>query len=100
MRQRNTRRTLTSFETLEARCLLTITPGLLGEYFNEINLTGLADTRVDLVVNFPQDWGDAPPGTAVVPDDNYSERWTGWVLIQSHHKQRRRTTLGGRNTNH
>ena len=56
--------------------------GLLGEYFNEIDLTSLADTRVDPVVNFPQDWGAAPPGTAVIADDNYSERWTGFVNIE------------------
>ena len=69
------------FECLEARKLLAA--GLSGEYFNEINLTGLADTRIDPTINFLSDWGDAPPGTAVTPDDNYSERWTGFVNLQS-----------------
>ena len=68
-----------SCEDLECRRLLDA--GLFGEYFNETNLTSLADTRVDPVVNFSQDWGSAPPGTLVTPDDNYSDRWTGFVEI-------------------
>jgi hypothetical protein len=53
--------------------------GLLGEYFNTVTLTSPAGTRVDATVNFPQDWGSAPPGTAVAPDDRFSVRWTGFV---------------------
>jgi hypothetical protein len=54
--------------------------GLTGEYYNSTNLTGaIATTRVDATVNFPQDWGSAPAGTAVTADDNYSVRWTGYV---------------------
>ncbi len=53
--------------------------GLLGEYFNGIFLTGSVGTRVDATVNFPSDWGNAPPGTAVTADDNYAVRWTGLV---------------------
>ncbi|MEM0926736.1 MAG: PA14 domain-containing protein, partial [Planctomycetota bacterium] len=56
--------------------------GLVGEYFDEIDLTSLADTRIDTTINFEQDWGDAPPGTNVTPDDNYSSRWTGFVRIE------------------
>ncbi|MEM7478160.1 MAG: PKD domain-containing protein, partial [Planctomycetota bacterium] len=60
--------------------------GLLGEYFNEINLTGLAGTRVDPTIDFQEaDFGDGPSGLSggafVTPDDNYSERWTGFVRV-------------------
>ena len=54
--------------------------GLDGEYFDEIDLTQLADTRLDPVIDF-SDWGAAPTGTAVTPDNFYSERWTGFVSI-------------------
>jgi len=66
-----------TIEALEGRLLLDA--GLVGEYFDTIDLQDLATTRVDATVDFPQDWGNAPPGTAVEPDDNYSERWTGFV---------------------
>ena len=68
-------------ESLERRMLLAA--GLAGEYFDEINLTSLADTRVDATIAFTADWGDAPPGTAVTPDDNYSERWLGFVNLET-----------------
>ena len=55
--------------------------GLTGEYFNTINLTQLASTRTDAVVNFPGDvLGNNAQGQ-VASDDNYSIRWTGWVHI-------------------
>jgi alkaline phosphatase D len=53
--------------------------GLFGEYFNSVNLTNLAGTRVDPTISFKSDWGPAPPGTAVSADDVYSARWTGFV---------------------
>jgi hypothetical protein len=53
--------------------------GLLGYYFNGINLTDPAGTRVDATVNFSPDWGSKPAGTSVIADDNYSVRWTGFV---------------------
>jgi hypothetical protein len=53
--------------------------GLLGNYFNGINLTGPAGTRVDPTINFAPDWGSKPAGTSVTADDNYSVRWTGFV---------------------
>jgi len=53
--------------------------GLKGEYFDAINLTGLKTTRIDPVIDF--NWTTAPPGTAITPDSNYSERWTGSVYI-------------------
>ncbi len=80
MRRNRSRRM--SFESLEPRVVLNGSPGLLGEYFDTINLTELATTRIDPVVDFTEAaWGDAPAGTAVTPDDNYSERWTGYVKI-------------------
>ena len=75
-------------EPLEPRILLDA--GLVGEYFDQISLTGLATTRVDPQIEFPSpftgnppDWGGAPPGTTVQPDDNWSERWTGFVRLES-----------------
>lgn len=57
-----------------------ITHGLLGRYYNEKNLTELVSTRVDTVVNFTDgDLGDAPPGTGLVADDEWSVRWTGYL---------------------
>ncbi len=56
----------------------------MGCYYNNIDLTNLADTRVDPIIDFTEsDWGDAPAGTAVTADDTYSERWTGWVKIDN-----------------
>jgi arylsulfatase A-like enzyme len=54
-------------------------PGLKGEYFNSINLTNLATTRVDQSINFTTGWNSTPPGTTVTGDANYSVRWTGQV---------------------
>ena len=55
--------------------------GLVGEYFNEIDLTDLASTRTDAVVNFPSDsLGDSAQGQ-VIADDSYSIRWSGWVFV-------------------
>jgi|GEM_PF-622733 len=75
-------RTTTSlrFEALEPRQMLA-GDGLVGEYFNETNLTALAGTRVDGEVNFPSDaFGDDAQGQ-VNSDDNYSIRWSGWVNV-------------------
>ncbi|MGL6097781.1 MAG: DUF5060 domain-containing protein, partial [Fimbriiglobus sp.] len=58
--------------------------GLLGSYFDTATLESLVTTRVDPVVDFSEaDWGNAPAGTAVAPDDNYSERWTGFVRTET-----------------
>jgi len=54
--------------------------GLLGEYFDSPNLTGLVTTRIDPNIDFTT-WGTSPTGTAVAPDGSYAERWTGWVFI-------------------
>ncbi|MFT5049539.1 MAG: hypothetical protein ACI8QZ_000932 [Chlamydiales bacterium] len=54
--------------------------GLLGEYYDSPNLTGLVTTRIDPTVDFTT-WGTSPTGTAVMPDGSYAERWTGYVFV-------------------
>ncbi len=51
-------------------------PGLQGEYFNNINFTGLALVRADDTVNF--NWGEGSPDPAIDPN-TFSVRWTGMV---------------------
>lgn len=69
-----------AFETLEPRKMLA-GDGLIGEYFDSSDLTSLAGTRTDVVVNFAGDaLGDDAQGM-VASDDIYSIRWTGWVKI-------------------
>jgi hypothetical protein len=60
--------------------------GLLGEYFDTQVPpkpgTPAQFVRVDPVIDFS--WtGSAPPGTPLVPDNKYSERWTGYVRIDA-----------------
>ncbi len=50
--------------------------GLLGEYFDNINLTSKKLTRVDPRVNF--DWGGGSPASELGAD-TFSVRWTGTV---------------------
>ena len=58
--------------------------GLQGEYFNALNPPPFGTPgdfrRVDPFLNFQWN-GDAPNGTPIIPDDQYSERWTGFVQI-------------------
>ncbi len=70
------------FETLEARNLMAgDVCGLVGEYFDNINLTDPVAQRIDQTINFPDDaLGDDAQGV-VAPDDNYSIRWTGFVKV-------------------
>lgn len=77
------------YETTKPQILLS-GDGLLGSYYQNPNLTGLAEQRVDAVVQFPGDFstttvdtGDTPPGTGLEADDNWSIRWTGHVLIDT-----------------
>lgn len=77
------------FERLEPKIVLS-GDGLLGTYFNESDLTQLADQRVDPLIQFPAgfnsvpvDIGNAPAGTSLTPDDQWSIRWTGYVLIDT-----------------
>src|SRR5262245_33141527 len=71
-------------EMLEPRTMLA-GDALLGEYFNNgannTHLVGLAGTRVDATINFPNDALGADAGGIVTADDKYSIRWTGGVLI-------------------
>lgn len=86
MREGNRRMQL---ERLEPRLALS-GDGLLGTYFDNADLTAQADQRIDPLIQFPAgfntnpiDIGDAPAGTAVQPDDNWSIRWTGYVLVDT-----------------
>jgi hypothetical protein len=54
--------------------------GLMGDYYDDTNLTQLVETRLDPTINF-SNWQGAPPGTSLTPDDAYSERWTGFVRV-------------------
>lgn len=53
--------------------------GLLGEYFDNADLTGLQTSRIDPAVNF--DWGAGSPD-ASIGSDTFSVRWTGQVRPQ------------------
>jgi hypothetical protein len=50
--------------------------GLLGEYYDNVDLTALMLTRVDPTVNFS--WGGSAP-TSSMGADTFSVRWTGTV---------------------
>lgn len=67
------------FETLEPRMLLS-GDGLTGEYFNSANLTQSAGTRIDPFIIFPADALGNDAQGQVTADDEYSIRWTGFVL--------------------
>jgi YVTN family beta-propeller protein len=54
--------------------------GLVGQYFNSINLTGSVVLQRTEAVNF--NWGDASPGGSV-RKDKFSARWTGTVEASS-----------------
>jgi glucose/arabinose dehydrogenase len=53
--------------------------GLMAAYFNTINFTGTAITRVDPTVDFA--WGTGSPAAAI-DADTFSVRWTGQVEPQ------------------
>ena len=55
--------------------------GLLGSYFNSLDFTGVAVTRIDKQVDFPN-WGGQIPIPGVGPD-NWSARWTGKLLART-----------------
>ena len=50
--------------------------GLLGEYFDNIDLTGRFLFRTDATIDF--DWGTGPPATGM-GNNTFSVRWTGQV---------------------
>jgi hypothetical protein len=51
--------------------------GLLGQYFDNFNLSAPRFQRVDPGVNF--DWGSSSPDRRLQPD-TFSVQWTGWVM--------------------
>jgi len=53
--------------------------GLLGEYYDNIDLTSLKATRIDPTINF--NWGLKSPDPLVGPD-TFSVRWTGQVAAK------------------
>jgi hypothetical protein len=60
--------------------------GLQGQYFNNADFTGLAETRIDPLINFPE-WQIPLPGreTGVhnkIVDEKYSIRFTGYIEPQ------------------
>jgi hypothetical protein len=58
-----------------------VAPGLQGEYFNNMTLSGVPVlTRIDSTVNF--NWGSGSPG-AGVNANQFSVRWSGQVRIPS-----------------
>ncbi|HWI66075.1 MAG TPA: Ig-like domain repeat protein, partial [Symbiobacteriaceae bacterium] len=54
---------------------LTTDVGLVGAYYDNMNLTGLVGTRVDDRINF--EWQQDPPGAGITNGDTFSVRWTG-----------------------
>jgi PKD repeat protein len=51
--------------------------GLMAQYFDNRDLTGLALTRIDPTVNF--DWGGGSPDPSIAVN-TFSVRWTGQIL--------------------
>ena len=51
--------------------------GLRGDYYNDMTLGNLVMSRVDPIVNF--DWAGGSPDP-LVPNDQFSVRWTGEVV--------------------
>ncbi|MEM2990478.1 MAG: PA14 domain-containing protein, partial [Halobacteria archaeon] len=52
--------------------------GLMGEYYDNMDLTNLKLTRLDPVVDF--NWGSGSPHSSIAPD-TFSVRWTGYVKV-------------------
>ena len=53
--------------------------GLSATYFNNVDFTGTAVSRIDSTVNFS--WGSGSPATTIGPD-TFSARWVGQVEAQ------------------
>lgn len=55
-------------------------PGLVGEYWNNNSWSGDSDfTRVDPNVDF--EWAGGSPNPGVIPTDNFTARWQGYVTV-------------------
>ena len=78
-RWRTSKRSL-FIERLETRTLMASDTnagiGLLGQYYDNADLTGLALSRVDSSVNFS--WGTGSP-SALIGADTFSVRWSGQI---------------------
>ena len=59
-------------------CTATFIVGLLGEYYNNSDLTDPGLIRIDPVIDF--DWGSGSPDIEI-DADTYSIRWTGKLLV-------------------
>jgi PA14 domain len=64
---------------LEAQAT-TAVPGLTGEYFDNIDFTGVKKTRIDSSIN--SNWGAGAPIAGIQPT-TYSVRWTGQIKSRS-----------------
>jgi len=53
------------------------TPGLAAQYFNNMQLSGAAQTAIDSVLNF--NWLGSVPASGV-PSEKFSARWTGKLV--------------------
>ena len=76
----NARRTSTiDYQKLEDRLVLTAGNGLLGQYYNNVDLTEIDTVRIDTNVDF--DWGSGSYESGG-PADAFSVRWTGQIESQ------------------
>ena len=66
-------------DSVPATVSITVIPanGLLGEYYNNSDLTELVLTRIDPEIDF-MDWGTGSPDPAIGPD-SFSVRWMGQI---------------------
>ncbi len=55
--------------------------GLQGHYFDDRHLAELAFVQRDDSIDF--NWGTEAPDPRITPDGSFSERWLGWVKIDS-----------------
>ncbi|MFK7769851.1 MAG: endo-1,4-beta-xylanase [Mariniblastus sp.] len=67
------------YQKLEDRIVLTAGNGLLGQYYNDANLSEIAMARVDTNVDF--DWGAGSYETGG-PANSFSVRWSGQLESQ------------------
>jgi hypothetical protein len=58
-------------------CELAAPGGLVGEYFDNADFTGLRAARIDPTLDF--DWGTGAPWPGFAPD-TFSARWSGYLL--------------------
>ncbi|QIX61319.1 OmpA family protein [Hymenobacter lutimineralis] len=69
---------LSAVHTLAQTSALPVGDGLKGAYYNGMNFEELVFTRIDKRIDFS--WEKRPPGPDM-PSDEFSVRWTGWLLV-------------------